>query len=302
MSMQYVYLVPGFFGFTSLGSMNYFLGVRETLETRLGEMGVRAVIHETDTLPTGSIRQRAVRLLKRIEQDGAVKNGGGIHFVGHSTGGLDARLLVSPGVKLVPSDIEEEIGRRVYSVQTLSTPHYGTPLAGFFATIEGKHVLHLLTMLATTRPGRLGITATAKYLSLVARLDNLTGKANTLLDPLSEQLIKIISMERGHQLWKFLNEISQDQGAVIQLAPESMDIFNAAVINREGVRYVSHISASPPPFKEARLSNLNSLYAPLALLLYATVYKITARENRSYPYPVLKEEDRRALSSRLGLE
>lgn len=299
MTPQHVYLVPGFFGFTSLGSLNYFLGVRELLEERLRALGVSAVVHETDTLPTGSIRHRAVRLLHRVEQDGAFRQGAGIHFVGHSTGGLDARLLVSPGVQLVPSDLEAEVGGRVRSVQTLSTPHHGTPLANFFTSLQGRNVLYLLTLLATTDVGRLGLTATAQYLSLVARLDDVLGHTDTLLDLFAERLLRSVSTERGHQLWEFLGEVAKDQGAVIQLTPEAVDLFNAAVTNRAGVRYVGHVSASPAPLSRARLSDLDSVWAPLGLALYATVYRVTAQEHRSYPYPALSEEARVVLAARL---
>ncbi|MDY0002255.1 MAG: triacylglycerol lipase [Polyangia bacterium] len=302
MALQHVYLVPGFFGFTSLGSLNYFLGVRELLDERLRALGVEAEIHETDTLPTGSIRHRAVRLLERIERERSFIGDTGIHFVGHSTGGLDARLLVTPGVRLVKTEIEDEICHHVRSVQSLSTPHHGTPLASFFTTLQGRNLLYLLTLLATTGPGRLGMTATAQYLALVARLDDFLGHTDTLLDLMSERLLRSISAERGHQLWEFMNEVSKDQGAVIQLTPESVDLFNAAVTDREGVRYVSHVSASPPPLTRLRLKSFNNLYAPLALALYALVYKITSREHRSYPYPALSEAAHGVLASRLTFE
>jgi hypothetical protein len=244
MAIQHVYLIPGFFGFTSLGSLNYFLGVHELLSERLAAHGVDAVVHETETLPTGSIRQRAVRLLHRVEREKAFVGDVGIHFVGHSTGGLDARLLVTPGVRLVQSDIEQEICDHVRSVQTLSTPHHGTPLANFFTTLQGRNLLYVLTLLATTDTGRLGVTAVAQYLSLVARLDDFIGHTDTLLDHMSERLLNSISPDRRHQLWAFMDEVSRDQGAVIQLMPEAIDLFNAAVTDRPSVRYVSHISAA----------------------------------------------------------
>ena len=300
MATQHVYLIPGFFGFTSLGSLNYFLGVRELLMERLAAHGVDAVVHETETAPTGSIRQRAVRLLGRVEQEKAFLGDVGIHFVGHSTGGLDARLLVTPGVRLVASDIEQRIGEHVRSVQTLSTPHHGTPLASFFTTLQGRNLLYILTLLATTDTGRLGVTAVAQYLSLVARLDDLVGNTDTLLDHLSDRLLKSISSERGHKLWAFMNEVSRDQGAVIQLMPEAIDLFNAAVFDRPTVRYVSHISAAPPPLSRLRLKDMNNFYAPLGLALYALVHRLASRENRAYPYPAISEHAAEVLASHLS--
>ncbi len=298
MSKQQIYLIPGFFGFTTLGALNYFQGVRQELERHLNVLGVDCVIHETETLPTGSIRQRALRLLHLVEETGGLESDG-LHFVGHSTGGLDARLLATPGVQLVSTDLEERVGRLIRTVQTLSTPHFGTPLANFFTTLQGRNVLYALTLFATTRPGRWSLAAMAQYLTLVSRLDDLVGQTDTLLDQVSERLLASISIDRGHRLWDFVHEISQDQGAVIQLTPESVDLFNAAVWDRPDVRYVSHVSAAPPPLSRTSWRDLRSLYDPLAMGLYSLVYSITAKEHRSYPYPSPKGVQRQELDDRL---
>ena len=75
--------------------------------------------------------------------------------MGHSTGGLDARLLASPAC------ISRSIGTlrwmpRLASVTTLNTPHFGTPLASFFATVSGQRMLYAisaLTVIALTLGG-----------------------------------------------------------------------------------------------------------------------------------------------------
>lgn len=301
MSKQHIYLIPGFFGFTTLGSLNYFQGVRQELRRHLADLGVDAAIHETETLPTGSIRQRALRLLGRVQDTGGLR-ADGVHLIGHSTGGLDARLLATPGVKLVPTDAEERVGERLRTVQTLSTPHFGTPLANFFTTLQGRNVLYLLTLFATTRTGRLSLTALAQYLTLVAKVDDLLGQTDTLLDQLAERLLSSVSADRGHQLWDFVREISRDQGAVIQLTPESVDLFNAAVLDRPGVRYVSHVSAAPPPWSRLSWGDLRSAYDPLAMLLYALVHSVTSKEHRAYPYPAPVGAARAELDARLPFD
>lgn len=298
MSQQHIYLVPGFFGFTTLGSLNYFQGVRQELQRHLTDLGVDAVVHETQTLPTGSIRQRALRLLSLVEDTGGLE-ADGLHLIGHSTGGLDARLLATPGVRLVPTDLEDRVGERLRTVQTLSTPHFGTPLANFFTTLQGRNVLYALTLFATTRTGRWSLAALAQYLTLVARVDDMFGQTDTLLDQLAERLLSSVSADRGHRLWEFVREISRDQGAVIQLTPESVDLFNAAVLDRPGVRYVSHVSAAPPPFSRVSWHGLRSIYDPVAMALYALVYSVTAKEHRAYPYPAPDGPNRAELEARL---
>lgn len=90
-----VFLVPGFFGFTNLGDFAYFSHFREVLAERLAEAGVEAVVHPLDTLPTSSMLMRARRLFEHVKAH--YQPGDEIHLVGHSTGGLDARLLASEG-------------------------------------------------------------------------------------------------------------------------------------------------------------------------------------------------------------
>ena len=55
MSATRVYLVPGFFGFTSLGSLSYFHRVAETLEEALAQRGLEADVHECPTQPLSLI-------------------------------------------------------------------------------------------------------------------------------------------------------------------------------------------------------------------------------------------------------
>lgn len=94
-----VCLVPGFFGFTSSGALNYFYRVREKLGSALGRQGVAARIVESAIQPTGSLRNRARWLLRQVIESGGLE-AERLHFIGHSTGGLDARLLLTPDVHL----------------------------------------------------------------------------------------------------------------------------------------------------------------------------------------------------------
>src|SRR5262249_46818980 len=50
-----------------------------------------------------------------------------LHLVGHSSGGLDARLVAHPGFTALPQ--RQELIARIRSVVTISAPFHGTPLA-----------------------------------------------------------------------------------------------------------------------------------------------------------------------------
>jgi triacylglycerol lipase len=276
-----VYLVPGFFGFASLGSLSYFQRVADVLRRGLQRHGLDAEIIEVNTRPTSSLRRRALMLLEEVRVRGGLEHGS-VHFVGHSTGGLDVRLLLTPGVRLAHTTVEDAIGERTKSVVMLAAPNFGTPLANFFAGLQGRNLLYILTAMATSGPGRLGIFATARLLSMIARLDDFLGQRETLLDTIAERLLHDITAERNHALYEFLRCIASDQGAMVQLTPESTDLFNAAVGDRDGVDYVSFVTAAPPPTLRPRG---HDVYAYATSLLFGLSYAIARREHRHYPYP-----------------
>ena len=282
--MTQIYLVPGFFGFTELGSFNYFNRVSEVFGQALAEHSVDAEIIETDTLPTASIRRRAIRLLEVVREHGGLEHDT-LHFVGHSTGGLDIRMLLTPGVQLLPAGEDQEIAARTRTAITVSTPHYGTPLAGFFTSLNGRYLLYVLTVLATSGPGRYGLYIASRFLSTVAGLDRFIGQEENILDSFAENVFRKLRPERGDDLWHFIEQISQDQGAMVQLSQESMDMFNAAASDRKDVEYVSFVSASPPPSLRRFMIRPRNLYQPVTHAIYALCYTLAGRVHRQYPYP-----------------
>jgi triacylglycerol esterase/lipase EstA (alpha/beta hydrolase family) len=111
------------------------------------------VLHVVKTHPTASVVRRAVRVRDTLAPDAA--GDAPIHLVGHSSGGIDCRLLLDPGVELPGPHPVEPIAARVTHVMTVATPHRGTPLAEFFATRLGGALLEILS-LATMHGLRLG--------------------------------------------------------------------------------------------------------------------------------------------------
>jgi len=147
--------------------------------------------------------------------------------------GLDIRLLVTPGVRLRRDDVEERIAHRTRSVITLSTPHHGTPLAGFFTTLQGRQVLRLLTVMATSAGGRHVLFLAAQAASQIAAADDRLGLKNTLLDSAADRLLRTLTPGRDDPLWGFLKEVSEDQGAIVQLriASKMMSELMISLIN-----------------------------------------------------------------------
>ena len=115
-----VYLIPGFFGFANLGELMYFGHVRDFLEQELRRRALRAEVHAVLSHPTASIRTRAADVLATLQATADVEPGSVLHLIGHSTGGLDARLLVTPGARLGEGLTPEPYAARVKSVVCVS--------------------------------------------------------------------------------------------------------------------------------------------------------------------------------------
>ena len=96
MTTRLVFLVPGFFGFTSVGAVSYFEDVEQALGRALRRRGVDARIVRCATQPTASITRRADALRRQVLRSGGLR-ARELHFIGHSTGGLDVRMLLTPG-------------------------------------------------------------------------------------------------------------------------------------------------------------------------------------------------------------
>ncbi|WP_437931570.1 hypothetical protein WMF37_20690 [Sorangium sp. So ce291] len=289
--MTQIYLVPGFMGFQSFGEVAYFRRVPSMLVQRLEELGHDNVeVHECPTLPSGSIARRAQRALQFIAQRGGEK-AESIHIVGHSTGGLDARLLAAPGVRLVPGGLEEQIGRRIHSVITVSTPHFGTPIANVLLALPFQRTLELIGLLGMQPRGRTALVTLVRGLEKVARADNWMGRTDTFLDMVTSKVLHRIGSDTEDPVWTFLHELSSDQGGAIQLTMESMHLFNAAVANRPGTRYSSVISVAPPPrsFPFCRADFLSPVRA-VSIFAFWALYRMAAMVPRQYPCTALDIE------------
>jgi triacylglycerol lipase len=275
---HHIYLVPGFFGFTNLGELVYFGHVRDFLQAEFARRGVEAEVVAILSHPTASIRQRAADLLSGI-QSTAQADDGPIYLIGHSTGGLDSRLFVSPGASLREGLDLEPYASRVRAVVTVSTPHAGTPLASFFLGLFGQQILKLLSLFTVyvLRFGRLPLKVAFRLGHMLSRADDQLGWKATLLDQLFDQLLGDFSADRREALSRFLGDVGKDTSLIPQLTPEGIDLFNAGCSDRPEVRYGSVITQARPPSLRARLSAGLDPYAQLTHTVYSFFYGQTQR-------------------------
>jgi triacylglycerol lipase len=273
--VHHVYLVPGFFGFANLGDLKYFAHVREYLLGAFGRRGLGVHVDVVATLPTASLPRRAERVLStmsRTLQDDA----GPVHLIGHSSGGLDVRLLLSPGVQL-PTDLDVE--RHVAQVRTaitVATPHHGTPLAAFFASLLGQQLLRVLSLatISVLRFGRLPVSALVQLGAVFARVDGILGFNSALLDELFAQLLDDFSPERRRALSDFFDEVGGDQALLTQLTPEAMEVFDACARPRPGVRAGSVVTLARPPSVGSRLAVGLDPTGQVTYAVYAALHRL----------------------------
>jgi hypothetical protein len=294
-----VFLVPGFFGFTSVGAVSYFEHVEQALGRALRRRGVVARIVRCRTQPTASIPRRADALRRQVIRRGGLA-AEELHFVGHSTGGLDVRMLLTPGVKISQGDAEERIGRRTRTAISVATPHHGTPLANHFVTVQGQTLLLVASALATSGHGRRTILAAAKAIAMVARLDDWLGRSEGPLDRIAAGLLRRIRFDRRDPVWKYLGEIERDQGAVLQLTPEGIDLFDAAVADRSGIDYGCVVAGVPTPRERLRTGELLDPEYVALRSVFRLLHGLAARPHRHYPYPKPPAPTQRLLDRALG--
>jgi hypothetical protein len=197
---------------------------------------------------------------------------------------------------------EERIGGLTKTAISVATPHHGTPLANHFVTVQGQTLLLVASALATSGHGRRTILAAAKAIAMAARLDDWLGRREGPLDRLADGLLRRIRFDRRDPVWKYLGEIERDQGVVLQLTPEGIDLFDAAVANRPGIDYGCVVAAVPKPQEALKASELLDPEYVALRALFRLLHGLTSRPHPRYPYPKPTPPTQRLLDRALGFK
>lgn len=259
-------LIPGLLGFDQLGGVAYFRGVERLLLSALAaDARVEHIVRVVPTAPTAGIERRAAVLrdetLRLLDAHAPIA---ALHLVGHSTGAVDARRLLTPQDPLPGI---APILQRVQTLISLTAPQQGAPLAHAATSLGGPTLLAVLAMLAGSEQSRVSVAATAAALSLLARivpgegpLDDLVGH---LVDP---------------RLWTWLRSVACDQAALTDLTPAAMAAFNARTPDRPGVRYACVLARVPPPDRQARPRSADSA-------LFTFLWHLSTAPHQPIPLP-----------------
>ncbi len=292
MPNHHVILVPGFFGFGKFGELTYFNGVREALQASFAERNLEVTITEVATLPTASIRLRAALVLEALAAV-AAREDGPIHIVGHSTGGLDARLAIAPTASL-PTTVRFTAYDRVRTLVTICCPHFGTPVATFFSSAMGKPLLRVIAryLIWVLRRGRAPLALMLRLGYFIVRVRDPFRKRRGTFDELYEKLLNDFSEERRLELIRFLEGVSSDQWLIFQLTPAGCDLLNACTADPK-MRYGSVVARARRPTWRSLLGSVRDLYTQIMHPVYAFLYRIAGRgESLLVPAPVDAQRDK----------
>ncbi len=283
---HHVFMSPGMFGFGTLGSYNYFAHVERELRARFTAAGHELVTHTIEDLPTASIRRRAHRLAELVAKTAGSDP---VHLLGHSTGGLDARLVASPATRSI-DEAQLQWLPQLASVTTMNTPHFGTPLASFFATVNGQRVLAALSALtvAGLTLGAQPLAAASVVLGFVGASDQALPFKVKALDRSVKSVVGLVDDARSPEVRTFLGAIEDDQGSMLQLSPEAMDLVVAGFADRPGVRYQATASMSPTPKPRRWLKTIGHPWQSVSLSLFYALHRITAKVPARYPCAALR--------------
>lgn len=301
-SRHRIYFVPGMFGFGQLAGYDYFHHVQRCLAPRFRQEGLSATFHDVPSPPTSSLKERARVLATTIAHTSGTRDP--IHIIGHSTGGLDARLALSPRTNLgIHPDLRLWVPR-VQNLVTLNTPHFGTPLAGYFTTVSGTRLLYALSLLTVVslKLGEPSLAIFSRLLASLGGLDSLLGGDLRLVSRITTGVLRFVDKEARSEIRSYLSKVQTDQGAVIQITPEAMDLFNAAVVDAEHVRYGCVVAGSPRPATLRAAKRIRSPYMALTAALYTTLYQFTAQAHERYGYAEPTRRDLHTIREALQAE
>lgn len=258
-STDQVILVPGFFGFGSFGREGkphiiYFDRVIKAMVAARPELSGRIHVHEPP--PMGSLQARVRTLQDAVLQrlGGALLRGESrglgprVHIIGHSTGGLDARLLANPHYRFHGEDrkLRTQLLRHLGTVVTLSAPQHGTPIATSFMRGIPRLVLEgmsLATIMAdagrvTQRLGLPGVGLAYTLFQAVRPRPDVNGPIIDLLAGMDE--------ETAREIQRFRGMVMSDTRILRDLAPERMAALNER-LGDHGARLLEIVTVSPRP-------------------------------------------------------
>ena len=156
-----IVLVHGFMGWDQRWWLDYFFDIPSTLN----DAGYSVFVAALDPVARSDIRSR--QLLDFVNQVRACTCADKVNLIGHSQGGLDARMLIGP----------HQQAAHVASITTISSPHKGFSLADDVLAARGLGPAFLDALTVLTAGLFLG--ASLEEADLLGTLESMSVEART---------------------------------------------------------------------------------------------------------------------------
>ncbi len=111
--------------------------------------------------------------------------------------------------------------------------------------------------------------------SLVVRFGDLVANSE-LLDELFGRLLEDFTVGRRRAVRALLRDVVRDQALMLQLTPEAMEVFNASVLPRPGIRYGAVVAQAARPSLRSTLGVGLDPAAQVTHALYGALYQLIA--------------------------
>jgi hypothetical protein len=104
-----------------------------------------------------------------------------------------------------------------------------------------------------------------------------------MLERAIESMVGMVDDALCPEVRTFLSAIQDDQGSMLQLSPEAMDLVGVGIDDRPGVRYQATVSMSPRPTPRRWAETLGHPWRALSLSLFVGLHHLTSRTGERYP-------------------
>jgi hypothetical protein len=144
------------------------------------------------------------------------------------------------------------------------------------------YALSALTV-AVLRFGKPPLAISSSLVAAFLGIEKAVGLQLALIDKLTEKLILLLDSASAEETSQFFRLIREDQGAIIQLSPEAMDLFQAGVEDNENVHYQCVVSYAPIPGVLHWAKSVVRPWSSLSLPIFAMLHRLTSLEHSRYP-------------------
>jgi hypothetical protein len=111
-----------------------------------------------------------------------------------------------------------------------------------------------------------------------------------IVDRSVTSVVGLVDDARSPEVRTFLAAIGDDQGSMIQLSPEAMDLVASSFANRPEVTYQSTVSMAPPPHPRRWLDTVGHPWRALSMSLFYALHRLTANVPERYPCAAMRED------------